>query len=50
MTVGLYSLEAQNVSLAITMAAAVMTFLPIFAIYLALQRYFIRGVTMTGLK
>lgn len=50
MTVGLYSLQAQNVSLAISMAAAVMTFLPIFAIYLALQRYFIRGVALTGLK
>ncbi|HLH59655.1 MAG TPA: carbohydrate ABC transporter permease [Streptosporangiaceae bacterium] len=50
MTVGLYSLQAQNISLAITMAAAVITFLPIFLIYLALQRYFIRGVTLTGLK
>jgi multiple sugar transport system permease protein len=50
MTVGLYSLQAQNISLAITMAAAVITFLPIFMIYLALQRYFIRGVTLTGLK
>jgi len=50
MTVGLYSLEAQNISIAITMAAAVITFLPIFFLYLALQRYFIRGVTLTGMK
>jgi multiple sugar transport system permease protein len=50
MTVGLYSLEAQNISLAITMAAAVITFVPILLIYLALQRYFIRGVALTGLK
>lgn len=50
LTVGLYSLQAQDVSLAITMAAAVMTFLPIFFLYLALQRYFVRGVTLTGLK
>lgn len=50
LTVGLYSLQAQDVSLAVTMASAVITFLPILVIYLALQRYFVRGVTMTGLK
>lgn len=50
LTVGLYSLEAQQVSLAITMAAAVITFLPIFLLYLALQRYFVRGVVLTGMK
>ncbi|MBO0805216.1 MAG: carbohydrate ABC transporter permease [Nocardiopsaceae bacterium] len=50
LTVGLYSLQAQNISLALTMAAAVITFVPIFALYLALQRYFIRGVTLTGMK
>jgi multiple sugar transport system permease protein len=50
LTVGLYSLQAQDVSLAVTMASAVITFLPILFIYLALQRYFVRGVTMTGMK
>lgn len=50
LTVGLASLQAQQTSLAVTMAAALTTFLPILAIYLALQRYFVRGVTMTGLK
>jgi multiple sugar transport system permease protein len=50
LTVGLASLQAQQTSLAVTMAAAVITFLPILVIYLALQRYFVRGVTMTGLK
>lgn len=50
LTVGLFSLQAQDVSLAVTMAAAVITFLPILAIYLALQRYFVQGVTMTGMK
>ncbi|MBO0882672.1 MAG: carbohydrate ABC transporter permease, partial [Mycobacterium sp.] len=50
LTVGLFSMQAQDVSLAVTMASAVMTFLPILAVYLALQRYFVRGVTMTGLK
>jgi multiple sugar transport system permease protein len=50
LTVGLYSLQAKDVSLAVTMAAAVVTFLPVLAVYLLLQRYFVRGVTMTGLK
>ena len=50
LTVGLASLQAQQTSLAVTMAAAVVTFLPILVIYLALQRYFVRGVTLTGLK
>jgi multiple sugar transport system permease protein len=50
LTVGLYSLQAQDTSLAVTMAAAVITFLPILVIYLLLQRYFVRGVTLSGLK
>jgi multiple sugar transport system permease protein len=50
LTVGLYSLQAKDVSLSVTMAAAVITFLPILVVYLLLQRYFIRGVTLSGLK
>ncbi|WP_222853450.1 carbohydrate ABC transporter permease [Fodinicola acaciae] len=50
LTVGLYSLQAKDVSLAVTMAAAVITFLPILLVYLLLQRYFVRGVTMSGMK
>jgi multiple sugar transport system permease protein len=50
LTVGLYSLQAKDVSLAVTMAAAVVTFLPILVVYLLLQRYFVRGVTMSGMK
>jgi multiple sugar transport system permease protein len=50
LTVGLYTLRAQDTSLAVTMAAAVITFLPILVLYLLLQRYFVRGVTMSGLK
>lgn len=50
LTIGLYTLQAQDISLAVTMAAAVVTFLPIFVIYLGAQRYFVRGVTMSGLK
>lgn len=50
LTVGLYSLQAENTSLAVTMAAAVITFLPILFLYLALQRHFVRGVMMSGIK
>jgi multiple sugar transport system permease protein len=50
LTVGLYSLQAQNASVAVTMAAAVLTMVPILVVYLVLQRYFVRGVTMSGLK
>jgi multiple sugar transport system permease protein len=50
LTVGLYSLQAKDLSLTVTMAAAVITFLPILLVYLALQRYFVRGITTSGLK
>jgi multiple sugar transport system permease protein len=50
MTVGLNSLQAQNVSLAVTMATAVVTLVPILVIYVALQRHFVKGITMTGIK
>jgi multiple sugar transport system permease protein len=50
LTVGLYSLQAKDISLAVTMAAAVVTFVPILVVYLLLQRYFVRGVTMSGMK
>lgn len=50
LTVGLNSLQAQNVSLAVTMATAVITLVPIVVIYIALQRHFVRGMTITGLK
>ncbi|BCJ28155.1 carbohydrate ABC transporter permease [Actinocatenispora sera] len=50
LTVGLNSLQAQDSSLTVTMAGAVLTFLPILLVYVLLQRYFVRGVTMSGLK
>ncbi|GAA1719728.1 carbohydrate ABC transporter permease [Fodinicola feengrottensis] len=50
LTLGLYSLQAKDVSLAVTMAAAVVTFIPILLVYLLLQRYFVQGVTMSGMK
>ena len=50
LTVGLSTLQAQETSLAIIMAGAVITFLPVFIIFLFMQRYFVRGVTMSGMK
>lgn len=50
LTLGLYSMQAQNPVLAVTMAAAVLTFIPILVIYIVLQRHFIAGVTMSGMK
>lgn len=50
LTVGLNTLQDQETSLAVTMAGAVITFLPVFVIFVLLQRHFVRGVTMTGMK
>ncbi len=50
LTVGLSSLNEEQTSLAVTMAGAVITFVPIFVIFLLLQRYFVRGVAMSGMK
>lgn len=50
LTVGLNSLQAQNVSLAVTMATAVVTLVPILVVYVVLQRHFVKGITMTGMK
>lgn len=50
LTLGLYSLQAQQPELAVMMAAAVLTFIPILVIYIVLQRHFIAGVTMSGMK
>ncbi|WP_152362862.1 carbohydrate ABC transporter permease [Microlunatus speluncae] len=50
LTVGLNSLQAQESLLATVMAAATVTFLPAFLVFILLQRFFIRGVMMSGLK
>lgn len=39
-----------NQEYALLMAAAVIAMLPIMALYVFLQRYFVEGITMTGLK
>ncbi|MFE7331313.1 carbohydrate ABC transporter permease [Streptomyces sp. NPDC057565] len=50
LTVGLNSLQTQDTPLATTMAAAVVTFIPTVLVFIFLQRFFVRGVMMTGLK
>ena len=50
LTVGLNSLQAQESLLATVMAAATVTFLPAFLVFILLQRFFIRGVMMSGLS
>ncbi|OYN92380.1 carbohydrate ABC transporter permease [Parenemella sanctibonifatiensis] len=50
LTVGLASLNAEETSLATIMAGSVITLLPILVIFLFAQKYFVRGVTMSGIK
>ncbi|WP_157574678.1 carbohydrate ABC transporter permease [Jiangella muralis] len=50
LTVGLNSIQEQNVPLATVMAAAAVTFVPTLLVFLFLQRFFVRGVMMSGLK
>lgn len=50
LTVGLNSLQQQNESLATVMASAVVMFIPALLVFIVLQRYFVRGVMMSGLK
>lgn len=50
LTVGLrYFQDEQVTQYNYLMAGAVMSILPILAIYAFLQRYFVRGIAMTGL-
>lgn len=50
LTVGLSTLQSEETSLSVVMAGAVVTFVPVFLIFLALQRHFVQGVATTGLK
>ncbi|NDL59867.1 ABC transporter permease subunit [Phytoactinopolyspora sp. XMNu-373] len=50
LTVGLNSMQQQDTVLATTMAGAVIIFLPTLLIFIGLQRFFVRGVVMSGLK
>jgi len=50
LTVGLNSVQEQNASLATLMATAVVTFIPALLVFIFFQRYFVRGVMMSGIK
>lgn len=50
LTVGLNTLQEQQVPLATLMASAVVTFIPALLVFIFLQRYFVRGVMMSGIK
>ena len=49
-TVGLASIMAQSPSFGLTMAGAVINFLPTFIVFVCLQRFFIEGISTAGLK
>ncbi|MET7394954.1 carbohydrate ABC transporter permease [Dactylosporangium sp. NPDC005572] len=50
LTVGIASLQQEQVPLNVMLAGSVIAFVPIFAAYLVGQRYFTEGVTMSGIK
>lgn len=50
LTVGLSSMQEQQAPLAEIMAGAVITFIPALLVFIVLQRYFVRGVMMSGIK
>lgn len=50
LTVGLSTLQSQETSLAVIMAGALVTFLPVFILFLFMQKYLVRGVSMSGMK
>ena len=49
-TVGLSSIMTEAPQFGFTMASAVISFLPTFLIYVCMQKYFIEGVSTSGLK
>ena len=50
LTVGLATLNSKTGSFNMQMTASVITVLPIFIVYLFLQRYFIEGIVTGGVK
>ena len=54
LSLGLYALDVQNSlgsnSMGLMMAGSLLMTLPVIAIFFFAQRYFIQGVTMTGMK
>nr|WP_108872383.1 carbohydrate ABC transporter permease [Tessaracoccus timonensis] len=50
LTVGLNAMQAKEPALATIMASATITFVPALIVFIVLQRFFVRGVMMSGLK
>ena len=46
----LYSVGQNATQYGVLLAGAVVVVLPVIAIFLALQRYFVQGIAMTGIK
>ncbi|MGE6257217.1 carbohydrate ABC transporter permease [Heyndrickxia sporothermodurans] len=49
-TVGLASLLTKEGNFSVQMAGSVISFIPTFLIFLFFQRYFVKGIAMTGMK
>ena len=50
LTVGLRTLQGQyNTAWTLLMAGSVVALLPVLLVFIVAQRYFIRGITLTGL-
>ena len=50
LVVGLSTMIQKNSTIKTQMCIGVITFIPIFIVYLALQKYFIDGIATTGVK
>lgn len=50
LTVGLATLQLQQPTTGLIMAAATINFIPCFIVFLVLQRYLVQGISMTGIK
>lgn len=50
LTVGLSTMQARAPRTGLIMAAATINFIPCFIVFLTLQRYLVRGISMTGFK
>ncbi|RDI40005.1 carbohydrate ABC transporter permease [Falsibacillus pallidus] len=49
-TVGLASLLTKEGNFGVEMAGSVLSFIPTFLIFIFFQRYFVKGITLTGIK
>lgn len=50
LTVGLATLQREQVTVSEQMAGAFLSFIPAFLVFLVLQRYLVRGISMSGVK